>query len=122
VDHQAPRITTTHLADGSVWLVQVEGDHDASTVADLDAKLRPLLEGGEAVVVDLSRASFAESAILGSLIMAAKRGERHGFAVVAPPGSAAARLLDATGARAFFAVYPTRAAAITASRPTQLAG
>jgi hypothetical protein len=72
----------------------------------------PVLAGGEAVVVDLTEVTFAESALLGCLIVAGKRGGREGFAVVVPPKARRREMFDVTGAAAFFAVFPTCAAAI----------
>jgi anti-anti-sigma factor len=102
-----PSIKTRQVGTPPVVVVSLTGEHDTSTAGNLEQTLMPLVLSGSPVVVDLSGLTFAESAILGILVMAAKVAQREGFGVVAPPESPAARLFDLVDARAVFAVYPT---------------
>lgn len=118
--HTPPRVTTSSVAGASVWVVELRDDLDLSSVAELDAVLAPLLDGGDPVTVDLTDVTLIESRILGTLITAAKRTSPHGFAVVAPSSIPAAALFELINARAFFAIFPDLNAALSwcqVSRP-----
>ncbi len=93
---QKPRVTVRRISGAAV--IELAGEHDLSTHGDVE---RALMEIGpeEACIVDLSRATFIDSSILTVLVRAALQ-ERAcvTMVVVAPPGSAAARLFQVTGA------------------------
>jgi anti-sigma B factor antagonist len=85
-------------ADGPV--VELSGEADATTAAELRETLATQLDtGARLVTVDASGLSFLDSASLRVLILAARalRG-RHGRLVFARPQPLVARLLEITGA------------------------
>jgi anti-anti-sigma factor len=118
-----PGIATTHVG-GSLWLVQLEGEHDVSTVSDLRREVDRIFETGTCLVIDLSAATFVDSSILGELI----RSELHTesspgeqMAVVAPPGSPAAHLFNLVGAKnTLFPVFDSVDAAMESCREPAL--
>ena len=65
--------------------------------------------------VDLSAVTLVDSTALGAIMQLQHRfnGQRRSLSVIAPPGSAAAVLLELTGVRSSFSVFPTRDAAMT---------
>lgn len=78
---------------------------------------------GSGAVVDLTEASFIDSAILGVLIRAQETADllgKEGVAVVAPPSSEPARLFDLVGADESLAIFPSRERALAtyAERPS----
>lgn len=113
---RGPHIAVTRVDALPVQIVALVGDHDLESSTDVEAAIRRVLEASDAVIVDLSRLSFAESAVLGTLILADKRAGRGRFAVIAPPDTPAARLLSLVDAKALFRIFPTLTAAIGWSR------
>lgn len=107
---QQPRVKTRHVTGAAV--IELLGEHDVSTVASLtDALAR--IGPEEARVVDLSAATFIDSSILTALVGAASGdGAAAATVMVAPPGSAAARLFELTGAAAAMSVYESADAAL----------
>jgi anti-sigma B factor antagonist len=111
-----PRITTQRL-DESLVVVELEGEHDLSTVPELEGTLDRVLENGTSVILDLTGATFIDSSVLSQLFRARQRADadpREAFVVVAEAGSPPARLLDLTNAERVLDVYPTRQAALAA--------
>ncbi len=82
--------------DGPVWMLAVSGEHDLSTAPNLVRALEQAFEAGGPIVVDLTEVGFMDSAILKALLAARERAlarQEGSFAVVAPPGSFASRVL-----------------------------
>lgn len=105
----------TEQTDGKLWVVMLEGEHDLSTAPDLRRECDRIFAMGTCLVVDLSAATFIDSSILGDLVVSHRRAdseEREGFAVVAPPGSPADRLIRLAGAGEMLAVFKSRADAV----------
>lgn len=95
-------------------LIAPQGDLDIGTVDEFRAELRDALshvEGG--LLIDLSEVDFIDSTGLGAVIEAHTRlrAERRPLAVVAPPGSSAALILNLSGLRQDLPVYESREAA-----------
>jgi anti-anti-sigma factor len=93
---------------------------------DVDAtrELRPELaeaagDASRPLVVDLSQVTLLDSTALGAVVQTAHRLRRQGrpMAVVAPPGSPAAAMLDVTRMRSRLPVQPSRRAALEALGP-----
>jgi anti-anti-sigma factor len=65
------------------------------------------------LIMDLSAVTLLDSTALGAFIQLQHRfnGQGRSLSVVAPPGSAAAVLLELTGVRSSFSVFPSRDAA-----------
>jgi anti-anti-sigma factor len=93
---EKPRVNVRRVA-GAV-IIELVGEHDLSTHGDVE---RALMEIGaeNACIIDLSPATFIDSSILTVLVQAtAQDGACATTVVVAPPGSAAARLFEITQA------------------------
>jgi anti-anti-sigma factor len=92
------------------WIVEMHGEHDVSTVGELHARLEAIFARGTSVVIDLSAATFIDSAILHELVSAQRRVDRDDgeeLAVVAPPEGFAARVVAQVGLDAMVAVFET---------------
>lgn len=70
-----------------VCVVELVGEGDLALVDELRAALSEALEGDDGVIVDLSRATFADSSILGALIWAHKRALAEDTALVLQLGT-----------------------------------
>ncbi|WP_170219351.1 STAS domain-containing protein [Nocardioides litoris] len=83
--------------DGGV--LTLTGDVEESALPELREQVAELLDSYQVVRVELVEVTFLPSAALGVLVQAAGRAQRRGqgFAIVAEPGSHAARVLDVTG-------------------------
>jgi anti-anti-sigma factor len=93
---EKPRVNIRRVAGAVV--VELIGEHDLSTHGDVE---RALMEIGsaEGCIIDLSPATFIDSSILTVLVQATRRdGACASTVVVAPPGTAAARLFEITQA------------------------
>ncbi len=82
-----------------VCIVAVAGELDVSNVGTLEDAARGLSNEALGVVVDLSRATYIDSATIGVLFRLRRRLGRRGQAmrVVCVPGSSAWRVLELTG-------------------------
>jgi len=90
------RVRVNELAE-HVWLVELMGEHDLSTAAQVEAAIDQVFRSGSKLVLDLSSATFVDSSVLAAILRAQGRAdldEDDELAVVAPPGSPARRLLD----------------------------
>ena len=113
-------------AAGDVIVVAIEGEHDIYTAPALRERLDEALERGGGVVVDLTRATFVDSSVLGALLDARRRAleSDQGFVVcvgaTVEPG--VRRILDITGLVPVLPVIEGREAAIEAARGNGSAG
>ena len=105
---------------GDVVVVVVEGEHDIYTAPTLRERLDEALDRGGGVVVDLTRATFVDSSVLGALLDARRRAHDHqqGFVVCIGDTVEAGvrRILDITGLVPVLPVIQGREAAIAAAR------
>jgi anti-anti-sigma factor len=93
---EKPHVNIRRVPGATV--IELVGEHDLSTHADVE---RALMEigSGDACVIDLSPATFIDSSILTVLVHATSQSAAcESTVVVAPPGSAAARLFEITQA------------------------
>jgi anti-sigma B factor antagonist len=106
--------------EAGVRVIAVAGELDIATAPSLCALLdatraarRPRL------LVDLSAVEFCDSTGLRALLGAAAEVRTHGgrFALVCPPGSDVARLLDVVGAGGAIAIHADRPAGLAALAP-----
>ena len=96
---------------GTAWLITPHGEHDISTQALLRSQLDRVREAGGHIVVDLSRARFIDSTVIGALVLAWQHGGGD-LALVAPTNYEGTRLVELIGIGSVIPVYPTRGAAI----------
>jgi anti-anti-sigma factor len=90
------------------------GELDFHTIRALTPQLDEAVGADYArLILDLSAVTLVDSTALGAIMEAEHRFRGHGrtLSVVAPNGSAAAVLLELTGLRRRFSVFPSRAAA-----------
>jgi anti-anti-sigma factor len=109
----------------SLWVVELDGEHDLSNVGKFQAVLAGIFAEGTTVVVDLSGVTFLDSSVLSELILAQQRvdgdpGEE--LAIVAPRDGVAARLIDLVDAGRMFSMFETRAKALQSIGRTPLGG
>lgn len=101
----------------SLWVVEVQGEHDLSTVERLHSELDAIFAQGTAVVIDLSEATFVDSAVLNELVTAQRRvdaDENERLAVVAPRDGFPARVLDLVNLGRLLSIFETREEALRA--------
>jgi len=114
----SPQIVARHITTPPTRVVAVSGEHDRSTVRELESALTVAVRSGDPAIVDLRRATFADSAILAAIIRAHHRAARRCFAVVMPPSGEVARLVELTDARAVLVTFPALRTAIDWCYPT----
>lgn len=113
-------------AAGDVVVVVVEGEHDIYTAPTLRERLDEALERRGGVVVDLTKATFVDSSVLGALLDARRRAHdaSQGFVVCVgdsvEPG--VRRILDITGLVPVLPVVEGREEAIAAARSNNVGG
>lgn len=114
----SPQIVARHITTPPTRVLTVSGEHDRSTVRELEHALTVAVASGDPAIVDLRRATFADSAILAAIVGAHRRAERRCFAVVVPPSGEVARLFELTDARAVLVTFPALRIAIDWCYPT----
>ncbi|MBI5106676.1 MAG: STAS domain-containing protein [Solirubrobacterales bacterium] len=100
-------------------IVAPKGELDLAGVRALGPELAAAAgDASRALVVDLSDVTLMDSSALGAVVQAHLRLRRQGrpMAVVAPPGSQAAALLDVTRMKDRLPIQPSRDAAMDAVR------
>jgi anti-sigma B factor antagonist len=107
------------LAGADVNVVAVRGEHDLATAADLRTRLEAAAADGKSVVVDLTEATFIDSAVLRSLLAgrdaAAEAGARYVLALGDGTGHAVTRLFELTGLEERLTLVHGRDAAVAAA-------
>jgi anti-anti-sigma factor len=102
------------LAGHSV--VALHADHDLSTADSLRSALDSACQEGRPIVVDLSAATFVDSAVLGILVSQHDQAKAAGlqFCVVLgdPPSRSVQRLVELTRIDTVLTVVSTRAEAV----------
>lgn len=99
----------------SLWVVELHGEHDVSTVESLHTELDAIFAHGTAVVIDLSEATFVDSAVLNELVTAQRRvdaDENERLALVAPRDGFPARVLDLVNLGRVLSIFETREEAL----------
>jgi anti-sigma B factor antagonist len=99
-------------------VVALFGEHDLSTLEDISAALKDAFDRGPAVILDLTAATFIDSAVIGPIIfLPTRRAEsrpENRFAVVVDPGGPADQMLRLVGLELVVSVFPTRGDALAA--------
>jgi anti-sigma B factor antagonist len=108
------------LDEPGVAVVTLHGEHETYGAVAIERQLSGLAQRGRALVVDLTRATFIDSAVLGALLRARSRAEREGTQLVLVLGDAREpaipRIFEITGLLRAFRVAPSRAEAVAAAR------
>src|SRR5215213_3757770 len=103
-----------------VVIVVVEGEHDIYTAPTLRERLEEALGRGGGIVVDLTKATFVDSSVLGALLDSRRRALEAGQGFVVCVGETVEpgvqRILDITGLVPVLPVVSGRAAAIDVAR------
>jgi anti-anti-sigma factor len=103
-----------------VAVVVLAGEQEAYTAPALERRLTRLLDDGTAVVVDLSRATFVDSANLLVLMKARDTAAERGLGLVLQmdesTGEYVRRTFDLTRLTSVLPIFATRAEAIAAAR------
>jgi anti-anti-sigma factor len=110
------RVEVSNVAQ-HVWVVAVQGEHDLSTVSQLDDAISQVFAAGSRMVIDLSGASFIDSSVLSSLLRARETANQQSsddLVIVAPPGTMSRRVIDMTGVGARVPIFDSRQAALFA--------
>jgi anti-sigma B factor antagonist len=122
----SPLSVTLHRQDPAAAVVALLGEHDAYTAARLENELALLLGEGVHLVIDLTEATFVDSHTLSVLLSARHQAEAAdlGFVVVVSEGDSTQvhRILAMTGLDAAFAICPSVARALEATRAGSNAG
>ena len=89
-------------------LVTLEGEHEAFTADKLARQLRALLDESVGVTIDLARATFIDSTVVGVLLAAKRRADDAHLPFVLrlseETGWSVRRILEVTGLEAQFDV------------------
>jgi anti-sigma B factor antagonist len=104
--------------ESGIAIISISGEHDLNTAPQLRQRVEEQIDAGNAVVIDLTKASFVDSSILGVILEGARRSTDTGigFAVAQAGGAMAVRrVLDVTGLRAELPVHPSREDALQAA-------
>lgn len=108
------------LNERGIAVVALHGEHETRGALALERSLLDLARQGRGLIVDLSGATFVDSAVLGALLRARTRAAQAGTAFVLVLGEdserAIPRILRITGLVRMFKTAPTRAEAIAAAR------
>jgi anti-sigma B factor antagonist len=122
----APIAVSIERREPPVAIVSLIGESDAYSAVRAESELELLLDSGLRIVIDLSETTFADSHTLGVLLSARHRAEQAGigFVLALPTDSYTQvdRLLDLTGLRAVFAIFPNLDDALAASRAGENVG
>ena len=100
-----------------VEIVELQGEHDLGTLPQVREELEAAASGADALIIDLSSATFVDSSILGAVLDARRLASEagRGFAVACDGASEPVRrVLEVTGLAEELPVHPTREAALEA--------
>ena len=113
---EADRVEIT--SEHGAHVVALFGEHDLSTLEDISAALTAAFDRGPAVILDLTAATFIDSAVIGPIIhlptWRAESKPENRFAVVVEPGRPADQTLRLVGLDEVVSAFPTRGDAIAA--------
>jgi anti-anti-sigma factor len=80
--------------DQAIAVVGVDGELDLTNAGDLEARLDALAAPAAALVLDLNRVVFIDSAALQAFFRLARRRGRHRFGIVVEAGAPISRTLE----------------------------
>jgi anti-sigma B factor antagonist len=112
----ANRNVVIDRSEPGVAIVALTGEHETFTAEKLRHELHALIGEGRAVVVDLSAATFLDSAVVGVILESRGQAQDRGlkFALVMDDntGPAVQRLFELTGLGSFLPIVSSRDAAL----------
>jgi anti-sigma B factor antagonist len=99
-----------------VALIALGGEHDLHSADRLRQTIDDVLFGNEHLIVELSKAEFIDSTIIGVLVQAMKNAEGRDrkFTIVLGTAPVVERVLEITGVLALLNVVPTVERALAA--------
>lgn len=104
--------------ESSVAVISLVGEHDAYSARKLELELALLQFDRYSIVIDMTRATFIDSAIISVMLRARENAKesRRKFAIVLDDstGSAVQTIFDVTGLREVFPTGKTARAALDA--------
>jgi len=103
---------------GEIGVISLRGELGIGSVSQLQPALEEAMGRDGPLVIDLAEVSFLDSQGLYALLVLRKRlraGDRP-LAVVCAPGTDVEMVLEVSGTREIFDVFPTRTAAVAALR------
>ena len=113
-------------AGAGVEVVVVRGEHDLATAGDLRDHIEAAVSRASGVVIDLTQATFIDSAVLQALLSGRDKAQALGIPYVVALGEgtgyAVTRLLELTGLDRRLDLEHDRAAAIDAAARRSTAG
>jgi anti-anti-sigma factor len=101
--------------DTGVWLIELSGEHDLSTVPDLRRAFDEVFSHGTRILVDLSDTTFIDSTIINTLAEAQQRADQHEdekLIVAAPPGGQPADVFEMVQISQILPIADSRDAAL----------
>jgi len=118
----APGTVTVDRVGPSTWVVALQGEHDTTNSDRLREELATIFAQGTAVGVDMSAATFIDSATVRELVAAQERAEEvptEQIVVVAPKDGFARRVLDLLDVGGVVEIFESRDTALRsfASQP-----
>jgi anti-sigma B factor antagonist len=106
---------TAEQHESGVWLIDLIGEHDLSTVPAVSGALDEVFATGTRIVIDLSETTFIDSTTIGTLVDAQRRADDNpdeSLIVVAPPESQARAVFDLVGVDQMLRISESRDAAL----------
>ena len=103
---------------GEIEVLSLRGELGIGSVSQLQPALEEALGRGGPLIIDLAEVSFLDSQGLYALLVLRNRLRERScpLAVVCARGSEVELVLDVSGTRELFEVFPTRTAALAALR------
>jgi anti-sigma B factor antagonist len=102
--------------ESGVWLIELIGEHDLSTVPDLAGALDEVFSHGTRILIDLSETTFIDSTIISTLVAAQRRSDEQPnetLIIAAPPGGGQpAALFDLVQLRQIVSIAESRGTAL----------
>ena len=103
--------------EGGAFVVQVEGELDMNTAAQLEHELeKPLAAADAALLIDLSHCEFIDSTGIALIVRAWRALDRDGRFALCGVGDQVARVLGVTGLDATIPNHPSREDALAQLR------
>ncbi len=105
----------------SSWQISLMGEHDLSTLPQVQNVLEQVFSKGTTIVIDLSGTTFIDSSVIGLLIegqVRANANPSEELVLVAPPGTPAADVIELAGVRPVLRIYDSRKDAENALGPS----